>query len=111
MLLPAGLLDYFDLVKIEQKEEDLSLYLEEKNLAPNGYENVKLESKGFMPEIAVQDFPIRNNKVMLYIKRRRWLVIESGEMIKRDWDIVQKGTRITKDLGAFLKELPRYGAH
>jgi hypothetical protein len=109
-LLPAGLLNFFDLVNIEQKGEDLNLYLEEKNFAPEGYENVQLESKGFMPEIAVQDFPIRNYKVMLFIKRRRWMVVSSREIIKRDWDIVQKGTRITKDLGAFLKELPRYRA-
>ncbi len=110
LFLPEGLLDYFNLVKTDKGNEELNLYLEEKNLAPAGYENVKLESKGFMPEIAVQDFPIRNYKVMLFIKRRRWLVVDSGEMIKRDWDIVQKGTRITKDLGAFLKELPRYRA-
>ncbi|MES2389900.1 MAG: transposase [Bacteroidota bacterium] len=103
LLLPEGLLEYFDLVKVEKEKEDLSLYLEEKNMAPTGYENIKLESKGFFEQAAVQDFPIRHYRVMLYIKRRRWQVIETGEIVKRDWDLVQKGTRITKEFGAFLK--------
>ena len=67
------------------------------------YEGVKLESKGFLHETAIEDYPIRRRRVMLYIKRRRWQVVETGELIKRDWDIVQKGTQITEDLGAILK--------
>ena len=49
LFLPEGLLDYFNLVKIDKGNEELNLYLEEKNVAPAGYENVKLESKGLMP--------------------------------------------------------------
>ncbi|MES2389739.1 MAG: transposase, partial [Bacteroidota bacterium] len=89
MFLPEGLLDFFDVVKAEKSNEDIDLYLEEKNLAPSGYEDVKLESKGFLPEISVQDFPIRHYRVMLYIKRRRWQVVDTGQIIKRDWEIVQ----------------------
>ncbi|WP_456305213.1 ISAon1 family transposase N-terminal region protein [Dyadobacter helix] len=49
-------------------------HLEEKNLHPIEFKDQKLESKGFLPEIYIQDFPIRNQKVTLCIKRRRLAV-------------------------------------
>ena len=36
------------------------------------YSDLHLHSKGFLPEIEVQDFPIRGKAVYLRIKRRRW---------------------------------------
>ncbi|WDF77539.1 transposase [Mucilaginibacter sp. KACC 22773] len=81
----------------------LNIYLEEKNLAPSGYEKPQLESRGFLPETAIQDFPIHGHKVALCIKRRRWEVKASGEIITRDWDLVRKGARMTTEFGTFLK--------
>ena len=102
-LLPEGLLDYFDLTNVSKGEAGLSIYLEEKNTAPAGYEKQQLESKGFLPETAIQDFPIRGQKVALCIKRRKWEVKSSGEIITRDWDLVRKGARMTTEFGTFLK--------
>lgn len=104
-LLPEGLLDYFELSKIVEGQTGLQIYLEEKNLPPSHYQGQKLESKGFLPEIYIQDFPIRNQRVTLCIKRRRWEVKATGEIISRDWDIVQQGTRMTKEFAFFLKGL------
>jgi len=73
-LLPEGILDYFELSKTVEGLTGLHIYLEEKNLSPSEYKDQKLESKGFPPEIYIQDFPIRNQKVTLCIKRRRWEV-------------------------------------
>jgi hypothetical protein len=103
LLLPEGLLDYFDLVNTANSKEGLSIYLEEKNISPIGYKAEELESKGFLPEIRVQDFPIRTRKAYLCIKRRRWEVKSNGEIISRDWKLVQTGTRMTKEFAAFLK--------
>ncbi|WP_442319953.1 ISAon1 family transposase N-terminal region protein [Chitinophaga terrae (ex Kim and Jung 2007)] len=44
---------------------------------------------------------------MLHAKRRRWEVLEDGQIITRDWEIVKKGTRMTPEFAAFLKELLR----
>jgi hypothetical protein len=104
-LLPEGILDYFELSKIVEGLTGLNIYLEEKNLPPSEYQDQKLESKGFLPEIYIQDFPIRNQKVTLCIKRRRWEVREGGEIISRDWDLVQKGTRMTREFADFLKAM------
>lgn len=104
LILPEGLLDYFEITNIVQSPDgQLSIHLEEQNLPPSGYEKPQLESKGFLPETAVQDFPIRGHKVALCIKRRRWEVKSSGEIITRDWDLVRKGARMTTEFGTFLK--------
>ncbi|WPU91757.1 transposase [Mucilaginibacter sabulilitoris] len=104
LILPEGLLDYFELTDVKPSESgQLNIYLEEKNLPPAGYEKAQIESKGFLPETAIQDFPIRGHKVALCIKRRRWEVKSSGEVITRDWDLVRKGARMTTEFGLFLK--------
>jgi len=105
LLFPDGTLDYFDIVNSVNDQTGLSIYLDEKNLAPNGYTAEQLESKGFFAEIRVQDFPIRGKKAFLCIRRRRWEVKASKEVVSRDWKLVQTGTRMTKEFAAFLKEV------
>lgn len=104
LILPESILEYFELTDVRPSESgQLNIYLQEKNLPPAGYEKAQLESKGFLPETAIQDFPIRGHKVALCIKRRRWEVKQSGEIITRDWDLVRKGARMTTEFGTFLK--------
>ena len=110
VVLPKGILEYFTLSNIVQTEEMLSIYLNEKNIIPEEYTNDKVNSKGFYDEIKVQDFPIRGKEVYLYIKRRRWLNESTGNIVMRNWDVVAKGTRMTKDFAAFLKVISRYQA-
>ena len=112
VLLPEGILDYFELTKIVESVPGLNLYLEEKNIAPVESKDEKLESKGFLPEIYIQDFPIRNQKVTLCIKRRRWEVKNTSEIITRDWKVVQQAdgdaqSRMTKEFADFLKAVHR----
>jgi hypothetical protein len=103
LLLPQGILEFFELTNVSQLPAGLNIYLEEKNITPSEYKDQKLESKGFLPEISIQDFPIRGQKVTLCIKRRRWEVKETGAIITRDWDLVRKGARMTTEFGTFLK--------
>ena len=109
ILLPESVLEYFELTKVVEAIPGLNIYLEEKNITPAEYKDEKLESKGFLPEIYIQDFPIRNQKVTLCIKRRRWEVKDSGEIVSRDWKVVQSGTRMTKEFADFLKPGRRAG--
>ena len=103
LMLPEGILEYFELTKVDKVGKQLNIYLEEKNIAPVGYKKEDLESKGFFPEVSIQDFPIRGQKVALCIKRRRWTVKRTDEIISRDWDLVRKGARMTTEFGLFLK--------
>lgn len=100
---PEGLLDYFDIVSHKTIEDQVHFNLEEKNILPVEYKDEIVRSKGFTPEITVEDFPLRGKPVLLHIKRRRWTLVESGKIIKRDWKIVAKGTRITSEFASFLK--------
>ncbi|WP_460638155.1 ISAon1 family transposase N-terminal region protein [Larkinella harenae] len=102
MLVPEGILGYFELSKVARTRTGLHIYRVEKNEPPIDCKDQKMESKGFLPEIAIQDFPIRNQHVTLFIKRRRWEVKETGAIISLDWHLVRQGTRMTKGFAAFL---------
>ena len=108
LLLPAYLVDYFEVLKYEQKEEALHLYFEEKNDPPEEYIKHRLTSKGFFDEIVVQDFPIRGQHAFLHIKRRRWFNHSTSMVVSRNWDLVARGTRMTEAFAAFLKEISRF---
>jgi hypothetical protein len=110
LLLPEGLLDYFEVTKIHHDAKEIWIYLEELNTIPNEYSNDKLISKGFLPESSIQDFPLRGKAVLLFVKRRRWLNTTDGQLVTRNWDMVAKGTRMTLEFASFLKELSRYRA-
>lgn len=103
LFLPAGILDYFELRDIIKDSKGINIFLEEKNIIPAEYKDEVLHSKGFLPEIQVQDFPIRGQKVALCIKRRRWELLSTGQIITRDWSLVREGTRMTTEFGLFLK--------
>ena len=103
LFLPAGLLDYFDLVNHVSQETCFILFLEEKPSILQEYSHLHLHSKGFFPE--VEDFPIRGKAVYLRVRRRRWEDPETGQTYSRDWDLVTSGTRITAEFVSFLKVL------
>ena len=105
LLMPEGLLEYFDILEVDQIEDSLHIYLDEKNIVPTGYQDQKLASKGFLPSTEISDFPIRGQKVTLHIRRRRWTVLDSGEIITRDWNLVHEGARMTTEFGFFLKKV------
>ena len=108
LLLPEYLVDYFDVLLHEQKGEELHLYFEEKNEVPEEFAKHKLTSKGFFDEIVVQDFPIRGAHAFLHIRRRRWFNHNTNMVVSRNWKLVSKGTRMTADFAAFLKEIGRF---
>lgn len=108
LLLPEYLVDYFDVITYEKKGEQLHLFFEEKNLPPAEFSKQQLSSKGFFDEIIVQDFPIRGQHAFLHIKRRRWMNQDTQKVVFRNWEQVAKGTRMTADFAAFLKEISRF---
>ena len=110
-LLPAGLLEYFEVVRVVDKE-GLYIHLDEKNLPPKlEKEDVKLVSKGFYESITIQDFPIRDKVCYLTIRRRKWLDEATGHLVNNKWKLAAKGTRMTKELASFLKGTDRQSSH
>lgn len=107
MVLPESICEYFELTgyKKDDQREVMDLFLQEISTVPAEYTTARLTSKGFFEEVTIQDFPIRGYKVFLHIKRRRWLNEDTGKVVYRNWDVIAKGTRITKDFATFLKEI------
>ncbi|MGE6352766.1 ISAon1 family transposase N-terminal region protein [Flavobacterium sp. NPDC079362] len=106
-MLPDFLVEHFEVVSSTNSEEILHLYFEEHAKPPEEFSDLQLVSKGFQDEITIQDFPLRGKFVYLHIKRRRWTNKNTGEIVKRDWNLVAKGTRMTQEFAAFLKEINR----
>lgn len=103
LLLPEGILRYFQVSDVVKKDKEYMIYLEELNIHPEQYKGQKLTSKGFYEPVTIQDFPLRGKACFLKVKRRRWLNEDTGQIVMRDWDIVAKGTRMTRDFAIFLK--------
>ena len=105
VVLPAQILEYFTIVGVEQTSTEIHISLDER-MQSSLSNDANFESKGFMDAVSVTDFPIRDHKVILRIRRRRWIDIRTGKSfsVPIDLDIVAKGTRYSKEFGAFLKE-------
>ena len=43
--------------------------------------DVHFASKGFMDAVEVTDFPIRDHKVILVLRRRRWIDTRTGKFL------------------------------
>ena len=105
LLLPEEIFEYFDIVDVKVQSTQIDVYLDERNIVPKEYSDTKTMSKGFHAVATIRDFPIRDKSVFLHVKRRRWLVESTNQVISRNWELVAKGTRFTKDFATFLKGL------
>ena len=108
LVLPKEILDNFDIVKIETDESNIdsmsmTIHLDERM---NAYlqKSEEYESKGFMDAVRITDFPIRDHKVILVLRRRRWKNKETGETFVDRISVTESGTRYSKEFAAFLKE-------
>ena len=108
IVLPSEILERFEIVKIETDEKDIdtmsmTIHLDERmNAEYQAHE--EYESLGFMEAVSVTDFPIRDHKVILKLRRRRWRNKETGESFVEQISVTEKGTRYSKEFAAFLKE-------
>ena len=100
-LFPEEMVEYFEVVKVEKTTDTLDVTLEERDNGVDG----QLRSNGFYHESVVRDYPVRGRKMSFHIKRRRWIEIETGKSVSRQWNLVAEGTRFSKEFAAFLKEI------
>ena len=108
LVLPKEILERFLIVKIETDEADIdamsmTIHLDER-INKAYQENSEYESLGFMEAVSVTDFPIRDHKVVLKLRRRRWKNKQTGKSFVEQISVTEKGTRYSKEFAAFLKE-------
>ena len=112
LLLPEGILEYFEYAGYERKSKEeskpygeVTIILVEKNVVPKlpeEYRDRKIRQKGFK-EIRVDDFPVRGKKVKLLLRRRVWQIEGVDELYKKEIVTTYPETKLEKQFAAFLK--------
>jgi hypothetical protein len=106
LILPAEIFTHFDLIGVKKEENQINIYLDEKNNTPKNNTNTYI-SKGFTEQSIIQDFPIRSKAVFLFVRRRKWLDKETGKVITTQFDLAHLGTHLSTEFAAFLKDIHR----
>jgi hypothetical protein len=86
--LTVGTLEYFDITKHESFQDKIHFYSDEKNTLPQEYESELSLSESFSSKIIIENFPLRGKSVLQDIERRRWTLLDTGRMVKRNWDLI-----------------------
>jgi hypothetical protein len=102
-VLPEEIFQYFAITRVLVNDTTIDVHVDELNQPPIGYKDFKLISKGFHPSVMIQDFPIRKRSVYLHVRRRKWQVESTGDIVSNQWDTTAQGTRYTKGFADFLK--------
>lgn len=123
LLLPESVFFSYDVVNIELEDLPkpdplmtgwLKIYLEEKD-SRDEEQKLTLRPNGFTEGRWFDDFPLRDRKVSLNVKRRRYIDGEGHNVLLDSDSLVAEGTGYSAEFGAFLKEvygcLPSYGPH
>ena len=109
MVLPKEVLDHFIITEIEYvdtkaySEPEMHIHLDEK-MNTDLQCDIHFESKGFISPVEITDFPIRDHKVVLVLRRRRWVDSRTGKSFILPMKVTADGTRSSKEFAAFLKE-------
>lgn len=113
LVLPPSILDFFDVTGMDVEIVDskpgdfytqvVHVYLDEKDNRTEEFKD--LRSNGFTEPTAIEDFPIRDRKLVLHVRRRRWLDKENHNVIINPYPLVREGTRYSEEFAFFLKQV------
>ena len=115
LVLPKALMEYFDVVDVKIRElspterrgvesGEITFYLEELNDLREKQPGHTYRPNGFYEPSRENDFPLRDKRVSLVLRRRRWIDEQTGQSVGNKYHIVTEGTRHTLEFAAFLKE-------
>jgi transposase len=112
--LPDGMIDWFEIVKVIEEpnpgkkkvdalyDSILNIYLDERDNREE--EQLGLKPNGFTEETIIKDYPIRNRKVLLHVRRRRYLDADGKNIILNHYPLTADGTKVTVEFGVFFKD-------
>ena len=106
LIAPGIISEKFELSSILEKTDTITLFFEEKKeLIPEELLGKEVVCDGFVNNVDLQSFPLKDKKVYLSIRRRRWK--EKGTQVPsycNQYELYNKGMKTTKEFGIFLKE-------
>ncbi len=116
-MLPKGILDYFEITDISEEVTDekdetgtviriLHIYLDERDLRDVKWHD--LQPNGFTEPRRFNDFPQREHKVLLHVRRRRWLDQDGRNVVLESLPLVAAGTAYSVEFADFLKKMVGY---
>ena len=92
-LLPKDILKFFDVTGVEEVHTG--------NVDLTGTEI----PNGFTETCDITDFPVRDHKVVLRIRRRRWLDAEGHNVVFKNYELAAAGTSYSKEFAGVLKKI------
>ena len=116
-MLPKGMLDTFEVTNVDEEctglyDETnteiriLHIYLDERDLRDDVWHDLK--PNGFTEPRVFNDFPVREHKVALDVRRRRWLTEDGKNQLLDTPALIADGTSYSIEFAAFLKEMVGY---
>ena len=109
LFLPEGVLNYFEVVDYAEEPNPkdnlyrkiLHLYLDELDNRPDDMHDAK--PNGFTEERLILDFPARDRKTILHVRRRRWTKPDGHNYIVPLDSMSREKTQYSKEFALFLK--------
>lgn len=117
IILPDGILEVFEVSDVTEEHTGIieetglerriiHIRLDERDLRVNEWHDLRPD--GFTEEHCINDFPIRDRKVVLHIRRRRWLDNEGKNVILPHESLTAPGTSYSKEFADVLKKIFGY---
>ena len=114
IILPDGILDLFEVTNVAEEHtgilderrveiQIIHIHLDERDL--RSLQHSDLQPNGFTESRKINDFPIRDRKVVLHIRRRRWLDPNGKSIILSSSDLTAVGTNYSKEFADVLKKI------
>ena len=102
--VPESYLEFFDLIKVENKKECWEFELHEKEgLVPKELVGKDVVLDGFCNPISILGHSFSLKKVFLILKRRRWKEAGTDKHLSNHYEFEPHSAKMTNEMAAFLK--------
>ena len=106
LIVPKEITDNFELIEIIERTNMITLSFEEFSIRiPKPLQGKEVVLDGYMNQLELQTFPLKDKTVYIALRRRRWK--EKGDIkqsYSNTYELHVEGMKTTKEFGAFLKE-------
>jgi len=117
IILPKDILEVFEVSKVTEEHTGIieetglerriiHIHLDERDLRSKEWHD--LSPNGFTEAHCINDFPIRDHKVVLHVRRRRWLDVNGRNVILPHESLTAPGTSYSKEFADVLKKIFGY---
>ena len=117
VILPEDILDVFEVSEVKEEHTGIieetgmerriiHIHLDERDLRDEEWHD--LRPNGFTEAHSINDFPIRDRKVILHVRRRRWLDGNGKNVILPHESLTAPGTSYSKEFADALKKIFGY---